>query len=71
MDFRVGPWLVRPAFGRIARGSRSFHLPPKSMELLVCLAKREGQVVSKGELFQEVWPRTHVTEDALTNVSVN
>jgi len=66
MDFRVGLWLVRPGMNRIENGPRSVRLTPKSMELLVCLAKREGRVVSKDELFQEVWPATHVTDDALT-----
>ena len=66
MDFRVGPWLVRPALNRIVNGSHSSRITPKSMEVLVCLAKRSGEVVSKDTLFQEAWPGTHVTDDALT-----
>ncbi len=66
MDFRVGPWLIRPGLNRIVNGPRSLHVTPKSMEVLVCLAKREGSVVSKDELFQEVWAGTYVTDDALT-----
>jgi TolB-like protein/DNA-binding winged helix-turn-helix (wHTH) protein len=66
MDFRVGPWLVRPALNRVVNGSHSSRITPKSMEVLVCLAKRSGEVASKDALFQEAWPGTHVTDDALT-----
>ncbi len=62
----MGPWLVQPAMNRVLRGSRSFHVTPKSMEVLVCLAKRNGQVVRRDELFHEVWPGVNVTDDAPT-----
>jgi TolB-like protein len=35
------------------------------MDVLVCLARREGQVASKDEIFKEVWPGTFVSDDAL------
>jgi TolB-like protein/DNA-binding winged helix-turn-helix (wHTH) protein len=35
------------------------------MEVLVCLASREGEPVSKEELLQTVWPDTFVTDDGL------
>jgi DNA-binding winged helix-turn-helix (wHTH) protein len=35
------------------------------MEVLVSLANHKGEVVSRNELFQEVWPGIHVTDDAL------
>jgi DNA-binding winged helix-turn-helix (wHTH) protein len=66
MDFRVGSWLVRPGFGSIIRDGEACHITPKSMELLVCLAKRNGQILTKDEIFQEVWPDTFVSDDALT-----
>jgi TolB-like protein/DNA-binding winged helix-turn-helix (wHTH) protein/Tfp pilus assembly protein PilF len=66
MGFQLGTWLVRPDLNRIVRGSRSYRLSPRAMEVLVCLAKRGGEVVSKDAIFQEAWPGTHVTDDALT-----
>src|SRR5215472_16503534 len=66
MDFQVGIYLIRAGLNRIVCGSRSSRVTPKSMEVLVCLAKRQGEAVSKSELFEEVWPGTHVTDDALT-----
>ena len=66
MDFRIGAWLVRPDLNRIVRGSRSYRLTPRSMEVLLCLAKRGGKVVSRDAFFREAWHGTHVTDDALT-----
>ena len=66
MDFRVGPWLVRPRLNSLVRGGQACHVTPKAMEVLVCLAKREGEVVGKDEIFQEVWAGTFVSDDSLT-----
>ena len=41
-------------------------LEPKVMQVLVCLAERAGQVVSKDRLFQAAWADTAVTDDVLT-----
>lgn len=37
------------------------------MQVLVCLVEKAGQVVSREELEEQVWPGTIVTEDAVTN----
>ena len=36
------------------------------MEVLVCLAENQGQLVSKEQLMQTVWANTFVTDDVLT-----
>ncbi len=66
MDFCVGPWLVRPEMDTVAREGESCHISPKAMEVLVCMARRQGRVVAKDEIFQEVWAGTFVSDDALT-----
>ena len=66
MDFGLGPWLVQPELNALVRDGEARHVTPKSMDVLVCLARREGRVVSKDEIHQEVWPGTFVTDDALT-----
>jgi TolB-like protein len=38
---------------------------PKVMEVLVCLARHDDEVLPKEALLQSVWPGTFVTEDAL------
>ena len=42
-------------------------LTPKALALLQTLVIRSGQVVTKDELFQAVWPDTVVSDDALTS----
>ena len=41
-------------------------LTPKSVGVLLALARRAGQVVTRDELFAEVWPDTMPTNDVLT-----
>lgn len=64
-DFQVGPWLIEPGLNAVSRNGESIHLAPKVMGVLVCLALRAGQPVSKEELLQTVWPDTFVGDDVL------
>ncbi len=64
-EFRVGPWLVQPSLNVVAQNDTAVRLEPKVMEVLVCLAHRAGEPVSKEELIQAVWPDTFVTDDVL------
>ena len=69
-DFRVGEWIVRPRRDCIERGSRIVHVKPKSMAVLERLARGAGQVVTRDELFDAVWPGGVVTDDVLTQCVV-
>jgi DNA-binding winged helix-turn-helix (wHTH) protein len=70
---------VRTAFGefildsetrQLVRGGKEVHLSPKAFELLCTLVKRRPSVVSKDELFSQIWPDTFVVEGNL-NVLVS
>lgn len=63
--FYVGDWLVEPELNRIQRRGEKAHLEPKAMEVLACLARANGNVVSKEQLIRQVWPDTFVTDDVL------
>jgi DNA-binding winged helix-turn-helix (wHTH) protein len=65
-NFRVGPWLAEPSLDILTQNRRSVHIEPKVMEVLVCLADRAGETVSKETLLRTVWPNTFVSDDALT-----
>lgn len=65
-EFRIGPWLVTPRLNAISRNGPQVHLEPKVMDVLVSLATRNGETVSREELLRAVWPNTFVTDDALT-----
>ena len=65
-DFRLGQWLVCPKLNTVQAEGSAVRLEPKFMQVLVCLAGRPGEVVSKEELIQNVWKDTFVTDDVLT-----
>ncbi len=64
--FRVGEWLVSSRLNRVEGNGRVVRLEPKVMQVLVCLAERPGEVVSKEELLRRVWADTFVTDEVLT-----
>ena len=65
-DFRLGPWLVCPKLNAVRAASQTIRVEPKFMQVLVCLAARPGDVISKEELMRTVWADTFVTDDVLT-----
>lgn len=65
-EFRVGEFLVRPRLNRVVAGDgRVVQVQPKIMDVLVLLAGRPGEVVTREELFETVWAGTHVSEHVL------
>ena len=54
----------------IRRGTGQTHIHPKPMAVLKRLATARGQVVTREELFDSVWPGAEVTDDALTQCIV-
>jgi len=46
-------------------GDQEIDLRPKTFEVLCCLADNAGRLVSKRELFEQVWPNVSVCDDSL------
>jgi TolB-like protein/DNA-binding winged helix-turn-helix (wHTH) protein len=69
-DFRLGEWTIRPRRDCIERGEEVVHIHPRPMAVLECLAAAGGEVVTRDELFNAVWPGVSVTDDALTQCVV-
>jgi Tol biopolymer transport system component/DNA-binding winged helix-turn-helix (wHTH) protein len=63
--FRVAGRLVQPHLNRIQTEAGTVQVEPKIMQVLVCLAQRPGEVVTKSELIERVWQGVFVTEDVL------
>jgi DNA-binding winged helix-turn-helix (wHTH) protein/TolB-like protein/Flp pilus assembly protein TadD len=63
---RIGEWVARPATNELFRGNESVRLEPRSMDVLMALAARAGEVVSREELFAAAWPGVVVGDEALT-----
>jgi len=64
-EFRVGEWLVEPDLNSITRANRKASVEPKVIEVLACLAGRPGEVLSKKQIMQAVWPDTYVSDEVL------
>ncbi len=64
--FCVGPYLIEPMLHRVMASGEAIRVEPKVMEVLVYLAERPLQVVSRQELLAVVWAGTVVGDDALT-----
>jgi DNA-binding winged helix-turn-helix (wHTH) protein/TolB-like protein/Tfp pilus assembly protein PilF len=62
----IGDWSVEPTLGALQRGGETVRLEPRAMELLVVLASRPGEVVSREELLSAVWPGVVVGDEALS-----
>ncbi|MCB1753157.1 MAG: tetratricopeptide repeat protein [Gammaproteobacteria bacterium] len=65
-QFRVGEWHVDPAGGQITRDGKAIRVEPRVMDVLVYLAGKPGQVVTREELEGSVWPGRVISYDALT-----
>ena len=65
-SFNVGGWLVVPSLNRLSRGEETVRLELKLMEVLVYLAERTGELVSKRELIDAVWKVEVISDGTLT-----
>ena len=67
-SFQFGDFLLVPRERLLLRDREPVPLTGKAFDLLLILVRRSGQLVSKDELLQEVWPGRVVEE---VNLSVN
>jgi DNA-binding winged helix-turn-helix (wHTH) protein len=62
--FAFGEFRLEPD-GTLFRGQAVIHLAPKEMTALRILLAHAGQIVTPGELRQELWGNVHVTADSI------
>ena len=62
---KIGDWQVEPLRTRIRRREQVRSVQPLSMDILVHLARRAGEVVTTDELIDEFWPGRYVGSDAV------
>jgi DNA-binding winged helix-turn-helix (wHTH) protein/tetratricopeptide (TPR) repeat protein/TolB-like protein len=63
-------FIVDPVRRVLLRQGESVPITPKALSILLVLLERQGEVVTKQELIERIWPDTYVTEANLTqNVS--
>ncbi len=64
--FRLGEYLIRPMQGTATGPGGVHHVPPLAMELLLCLARAPGTVVTRQVLLSEVWGDAKGSDESLT-----
>lgn len=65
-NLKVGHWTVEPNLNQLSRSGQTVRLEPKVMSLLVHLADRSGQVVTREALLSALWPTVVVGDDSLS-----
>ncbi len=64
-DFRIGPMAVSPARRQIEGPAGQAHVEPLIMQVFLLLVDARGQVVTRSELFDQVWGGVMVGDDSL------
>ena len=64
--FRFGSFILDASRACLRDGEREIELRPKSFDILRYLVERPGQLLSKDELMQAIWPNLFVTDNSLT-----
>ena len=62
---RIADVRVDPSLGEICKDGQIIKLEPRAMQLLVCLARRPGEVLSVDELLDLVWNDVVVSHDSV------
>ncbi|MGI9235773.1 MAG: tetratricopeptide repeat protein [Woeseiaceae bacterium] len=66
-EFRIGSYTVDAKAGELTGKDTSHHLPPKAMDVLVCLASQAGKVLTHEELLEAVWGDPDHGHDVLSH----
>ena len=64
-DLRLGSALVRPSLGEVVAAGETIRLQPRVMQVLVALARADGEVVSRDELLASCWDGLAIGDDAI------
>src|SRR5580698_9179377 len=64
-DLRLGTALVRPSLSEVVTADQTIRLQPRVMQVLVALARGEGEVVSRDELLARCWGGLAIGDDAI------
>ena len=68
--YRLGEFEVDPAKGRLRRNGQDQYLRRMTFHVLLYLIEQRERLVSKDELFEQVWHGVTVTDDALVKCIV-
>jgi predicted ATPase len=63
--YAFGPFRLVPSHQLLLEGDRSIRIGSRALAILIVLVERAGEIVSKEQIFQQVWPDTTVEEGNL------
>ncbi|MDJ0653289.1 MAG: winged helix-turn-helix domain-containing protein [Xanthomonadales bacterium] len=66
--FQLADITIDPATNRLSRGADSVSVEPRAMQVLRLLLERRGEVVSRREIFDQVWRSADITDDSLNRL---
>jgi predicted ATPase/DNA-binding winged helix-turn-helix (wHTH) protein len=64
--FNFGSYSVDPARRALMHGSKKIEIGSRAFDVLLAMVRRHGQVATKSEIMDEVWPGVTVEENNLT-----
>jgi two-component system response regulator MtrA len=70
VTLKIGDLTIDVGGHQVTREGQVLSLTPLEFDLLVCLARRPGQVFTREVLLQEVWGYRHAADTRLVNVHV-
>lgn len=65
-ELDLAEWRIQPSLNRLTRGDATVRIEPKLMDVLLFLARHAGQVVSKDDIADAVWPNLFISESVIT-----
>lgn len=65
--FWLRDWCIHASTNELSRGDETLRLEPRTMAVLVCLAERAGEAVTRELLEEEVWRDLVVGYDSLSH----
>jgi len=65
--FYLGDLVVEPLKGRVIGRAGSRHLPSKAVEVLLCLARTPGELVTRQTLIEDAWGADSGSHEALSH----
>jgi DNA-binding winged helix-turn-helix (wHTH) protein len=65
--FYLGDLFVEPLKGQVTGRAGSRHLPPKAVEVLLCLARASGDLVTRETLLEKAWGSDQGSPEALSH----
>jgi tetratricopeptide (TPR) repeat protein/TolB-like protein/DNA-binding winged helix-turn-helix (wHTH) protein len=65
--FYLGDLVVEPLKGQVIGRAGPRHLPPKAVEVLLCLARTPGELVTRQTLIEDAWGADSGSHEALSH----